>query len=231
MKVAMIPARAGSKRIPKKNIKNFRGKPIIAWSINAAIESKCFDEVLVSTDSKEIASIAKDYGAKVPFLRPKNLSDDFTTTLEVVMHCLSWLESKNLKAEQFCCLYATAPFVKSEDFKNAFKLLNKKKGDKFIYSATNFPSPIQRAIKIDDNGISSMFFPEFFKYRSQDLENSYHDTGQFYLASPKIWKTKKNHFEGGLPIVIPNWRVQDIDTNEDWVKAELLHQIVEKIVD
>ena len=231
MKVAMIPARGGSKRIPKKNIKNFRGKPIIAWSINAAIESKCFDQVLVSTDSNEIASIAKDYGASVPFLRPKNLSDDFSTTLEVVIHCLNWLESRNMNPEQFCCLYATAPFVKSQDFKKAFKLLDKKKGDQFIYSATNFPTPIQRALKIDKKGISSMFFPEFFESRSQDLEKSFHDTGQFYLASPKVWKTKKNHFEGGFPIVIPNWRAQDIDTIQDWLKAELLHEIVEKIVE
>ena len=120
MKIAMIPARGGSKRIPKKNIKNFRGKPIIAWSINAAIKSKCFDKVIISTDSEEIASIAREYGASVPFLRPKNISDDYSTTKDVVVHCLEWFSKKNILVEQLCCLYATAPFVKGEDIKKAF---------------------------------------------------------------------------------------------------------------
>ena len=226
MNIAIIPARGGSKRIPKKNIRLFRGKHMIAWSIDAAIKSNCFDKIFVSTDSKEIASIAKDYGAWVPCIRPKNLSDDYSTTKEVIVHCIDWLKQNAFSPNYVCCLYATAPFVRANDLKNGFELVRSK--DKFVFSATNFPFPIQRAIKINKYGISSMFYPEKFNFRSQDLENAYHDAGQFYIAKPEIWINQLNLFEGSIPILIPNWRVQDIDEEDDWERAEILHQILEK---
>ena len=226
MNIAIIPARGGSKRIPKKNIRLFRGKHMIAWSIDAAIKSNCFDKIFVSTDSKEIASIAKDYGAWVPCIRPKNLSDDYSTTKEVIVHCLDWLKQNDVSPNYVCCLYATAPFVRADDLKNGFELVRNK--DKFVFSATKFPFPIQRAIKINKYGIASMFNPEKFNFRSQDLENAYHDAGQFYIAKPEIWINQLNLFEGSMPILITNWRVQDIDEEDDWERAEILHEILEK---
>ena len=228
MNIAIIPARGGSKRIPKKNIRLFRGKPMIAWSIEAAIASNCFDKVFVSTDSEEIASIAKSLGAWVPFLRPKNISDDYSTTKDVIEYCINWLKENNFVVNYVCCLYATAPFVKSDDLKKGLNLITKQTENRFIFSATNFSFPIQRAIKINEDGISSMFYPENFNVRSQDLENAYHDAGQFYIAKPCVWINKENLFEDALPILIPNWRVQDIDEEDDWARAEMLHEILQK---
>ena len=228
MNIAIIPARGGSKRIPKKNIRLFRGKPMIAWSIEAAIKSNCFDKVFVSTDSEEIASIAKSLGAWVPFLRPYNISDDYSTTKDVIEYCIKWFKEKNIVINYVCCLYATAPFVKAEDLKKGLNLITQQTENRFIFSATNFSFPIQRAIKINEEGISSMFYPENFNVRSQDLENAYHDAGQFYFAKPNVWINKENLFEDALPILIPNWRVQDIDEEDDWARAEMLHEILEK---
>ena len=227
MNVAIIPARGGSKRIPKKNIRLFKGKPMVAWSIDAAIKSNCFDEVFVSTDSEEIALIAKKYGAKVPFLRPDHISDDYATTKDVIVHCINWLNSNNYDLGYICCLYATAPFVRPNDLERGFELIRKQTKDRLIFSATKFSFPIQRAIKINKNGISKMFYPEKFNMRSQDLENAYHDAGQFYIAKPEIWINKDNLFEDSMPILLPNWRVQDIDEEDDWVRAEILHKIIE----
>ena len=228
MNIAIIPARGGSKRIPKKNIRLFRGKPMITWSIDAAIKSNCFDKIVVSTDSEEIASIAEGSGAWVPFRRPNEISDDYSTTKEVIVHCINWLKNNNFSLKYICCLYATAPFVKVDDLKKSFKLIKKQSKERFIFSATNFSFPIQRAFKLNKNGISSMFYPEHFNTRSQDLENAYHDAGQFYIAHPSIWINQENLFEDSLPLLIPNWRVQDIDEEDDWERAEMLHQILEK---
>ena len=228
MNIVIIPARGGSKRIPKKNIRLFRGKPMIAWSIEAAIESNCFEKVFVSTDSEEIASIAEKLGAWVPFLRPKNLSDDYSTTKDVIKYCIECLKGKNIDIDYVCCLYATAPFVKADDLRKGLNSITKQTEDRLIFSATNFSFPIQRAIKINEHGISSMFYPENFNVRSQDLESAYHDAGQFYIAKPNIWISKDNLFEDALPILIPNWRVQDIDEEDDWERAEMLHEILEK---
>ena len=228
MNIAIIPARSGSKRIPKKNIRLFRGKPMIAWSIDTAIKSNCFDRILVSTDSEEIASIARDFGAWVPFLRPTKLSDDYSTTKEVILHCINWLNLNNFSLNYICCLYATAPFANSEDVKKGFKLIQSQTKDRFVFTATNFSFPIQRSIKINKNGISSMFYPEQFNIRSQDLEDAYHDAGQFYIAKPEIWVNQENLFENSMPILLPNWRVQDIDQEDDWVRAEMLHEILER---
>ena len=227
MNIVIIPARGGSKRIPKKNIKSFRGQPMITWSIQAAKEANCFDKIIVSTDSTEIASIAKAEGAWIPFIRPFNLSDDHTTTKTVVLHCIDWLKENKFEPRFVCCLYATAPFVRASDLKNGLELITKEKEDRFVFTATNFSFPIQRAIRLNAKGISSMFYPKHFNTRSQDLEKAYHDAGQFYIAKPKIWLEKSNLFENSTPILIPNWRVQDIDEEDDWLRAEIMHQILE----
>ncbi len=200
---------------------------MIAWSIDTAIKSNCFDKVLVSTDSEEIASLAIDFGACVPFLRPSSLSDDYSTTKEVIIHCINWLRSNHFSLDNVCCIYATAPFANPEDLKRAFKLIEKQKKDRFIFTATNFPFPIQRAVKINKSGISSMFYPDEFNIRSQDLEDAYHDAGQFYIAKPDIWINQENLFEDSMPVLLPSWRVQDIDEEDDWIRAEILHRILE----
>lgn len=178
MNICIIPARGGSKRIPKKNIKSFNGKPIIAYSIEAALNSQCFDEVIVSTDSKEIAEVSKKYGAKVPFLRPKELADDITGTLDVVGHAINWCANHSKKPDYVCCLYATAPLLTAEVLQQSYqKLLNS--GKHYCFSLTSFSFPIQRALKFNNKQLS-MFHPEHLMTRSQDLEDAYHDAGQFY---------------------------------------------------
>ena len=225
--LALIPARGGSKRILKKNIKLFKNKPMIVWSIEAALNSKCFDEILVSTDDQEIADIAKEYGANVPFLRPKELADDFSTTHEVVKHAIDWLFINQKRVyENICCIYATAPLVQVEDLRKSLTILENAHEDIYVFAATSYPFPIQRSIFIDDKGYSSMVYPEKFQLRSQDLEEAFHDAGQFYWAKSKIWYDKKNIFQKGKPLVIPRWRVQDIDTEEDWLMAEKLFDLL-----
>lgn len=226
MKIALIPARGGSKRIPRKNIRPFRGKPMIAWSIAAAQAANCFDRIIVSTDDEEIAAVALHHGAEVPFFRPAGLSDDQATTQEVVLHALQWCEHHDLPVEAVCCLYATAPFVQAADLAAAAALLAQASPGRFVFAATSFPFPIQRAIRIDEAGRSSMFQPEHFNTRSQDLEEAYHDAGQFYWARPQSWAMSTNFFNNGQPLLLPRWRVQDIDTEEDWTRAELMHQII-----
>jgi pseudaminic acid cytidylyltransferase len=228
MKIAIIPARGGSKRIPRKNIKNFHGKPLIAYSIEAALESGCFDRVIVSTDDNEIAEIAKRYGAEVPFTRPDNVSDDFTTTIDVIKHAINELSLAD--DCQLCCLYATAPFVQSNDLVKASILFCSSNID-YVFSATEFSFPIQRAIKIDDNGLCDMFYSKYANTRSQDLEKAYHDAGQFYFGSVSTFKQNKPFFHGSKskPFLLPTYRVQDIDTVEDWNRAELLFEVLMQI--
>lgn len=222
MKVAVIPARGGSKRIPKKNIKAFHGKPMIAYSIEAAIESGCFDKVIVSTDDTEIAAVAKEYGAQVPFLRPSHISDDYATTMDVMEHAIRWCESEWGSIDAVCCLYATAPFVQPEDLRRGYHLLEEPKVQ-FAFSATSFPFPIQRAIKLDSQGSVSMFSPENEQVRSQDLEEAYHDAGQFYWGKASAFLNKLSIFSShSKAVLLPRKRVQDIDTQEDWELAESL---------
>ena len=226
MKICLIPARGGSKRIPRKNIRVFRGKPMIAWSIASAHASKCFDKVLVSTDDQEIAEVARDYGAEVPFLRPAHLSDDQASTQAVIAHALEWVEQQGGVCEALCCLYATAPFVQADDLCQSQQQLMSSRPGTVVFAATSFPFPIQRAIHLDAHGYASMFQPECFSSRSQDLTEAYHDAGQFYWAAPGTWSSVTNLFEGMRPLLLPRWRVQDIDTEEDWQRAELLHQLL-----
>jgi N-acylneuraminate cytidylyltransferase len=223
MKIAVIPARGGSKRIPHKNIKNFRGKSMIAWSIEAAKFSGIFDHIIVSTDDHDIAQIAKQHGAEVPFMRPEELSDDHTGTGAVVKHAVQWITENIGKPEFVCIIYATAPFIRSEDLAKGFEMIGQSGAD-IVFTVTSFPFPIQRAIKIKDNGRVAMFQPEYLMTRSQDLEPAYHDAGQFYWAKAEAVMNDTPAFsESAVPLLLPRSRVQDIDTEEDWLRAELMH--------
>ena len=220
MNIAVIPARGGSKRIPGKNIKPFYDKPMIAWSIEAAFESHCFDRVIVSTDDEGIAAVARKWGAEVPFMRPAELSDDFTGTIPVIAHAVDWLYAQNLQPQAVCCVYATAPFVQAVDLQRGLKILREQAVD-YAFSVTSYAFPIQRAIKLTSDGRIGMFNPEYFNTRSQDLEEAYHDAGQFYWGSADAWHQQKSIFsEQAAPVLLPRHRVQDIDTPEDWLRAE-----------
>ena len=229
MQLAVIPARGGSKRIPRKNIKEFHGKPMIAWSIQAALNSGCIDEVWVSTDDEEIAAIAQTYGAKVPFIRPAHLSDDFATTADVMQHAVQECQIQYQQLPDYvCCLYATAPFVQQQDLLQGFELIQSKDLD-YVFSATNYSFPIQRAIKIDSDGKVNMFSPEFFNTRSQDLEEAWHDAGQFYWGTAQAWLQKHTVFSPSSNIIsLPSYRVQDIDTLSDWHRAEMIASLLLK---
>jgi pseudaminic acid cytidylyltransferase len=223
MNIAIIPARGGSKRIPRKNIKNFLGKPIIAYSIEVALDSKLFDKVIVSTDDKEIARISKEYGAEVPFFRPKELSGDFTGVNDVVKDTINWLLKHNTRVDYACCIFATAPFIEKKYLAEGFEeLQNSNKS--FALAVTSFAFPIQRAIKIKNNNMN-MFYPEHFTTRSQDLEEAYHDAGSFCWGRSKAFLDNEVSFsERSIPILLPRHLVQDIDTLEDWRRAELMYQ-------
>lgn len=220
MRIAIIPARGGSKRIPRKNIRQFHGKPMLAWSIEAAAESRLFERIIVSTDDPEIAEIARNWGAETPFVRPAELSDDYVGTTEVVADAVQWARDEGLNVEAACCIYATAPFIEIADLKLGWERLAE--GNcMFTFSATEFPSPIFRAFRQLDNGGIEMFFPEEFNTRSQDLPAALHDAGQFYWGTEEAWLQRKRVFEKHSKIVyIPRWRVHDIDTEEDWIRAE-----------
>lgn len=228
MNICVIPARGGSKRIPRKNIRDFCGKPMIAWSIAAALQSGCFDQVFVSTDDLEIAELSSSLGADIPFIRPSELSSDHATTRDVIHHAVSWMSENQIIAKHLCCLYATAPFVQVDDLRHAQNLLSNVRPNTFIFSATSFPFPIQRALKLDSDGYGSMFYPAYSDIRSQDLQEAFHDAGQFYWATPSTWLSEHNIFQNSRPLLIPRWRVQDIDTEEDWLRAEILYQILQK---
>ena len=229
MQLAVIPARGGSKRIPRKNIKEFHGQPMIAWSIQAALNSGCIDEVWVSTDDDEIAAIAQSYGAKIPFIRPANLADDFATTADVMQHAVQAYQTQYQQLPNYvCCLYATAPFVQQQDLLKGFELIQTKSLN-YVFSATSYPFPIQRAIKLDKDGAVNMFSPEHFNTRSQDLEEAWHDAGQFYWGRSEAWLSKARIFSPqSSTVALPRFRVQDIDTSEDWQRAELMAQLLLK---
>jgi len=225
--IAIIPARGGSKRIPRKNIKEFYGKPLIAYSIQTALESKLFDKVIVSTDDEEIANVAKQYGADVPFIRPKELSDDFTGTGDVVNHALEWLKAKGDIYEFVCTIYATAPLLQSKYLIEGYNALKNSTAIN-AFSATSMPFPIQRTFKLNDEGRCEMFTPEYYMTRSQDLEEAYQDAGQFYWT--KVDQTSNEIMFGkdSIPIILPRYLVQDIDTLEDWQRAEIMYKVIQE---
>lgn len=226
MKIAVIPARGGSKRIPRKNIKNFCGKPMIAWSIEAAKNAGLFDRIIVSTDDAGIAEVAKQWGAEVPFMRPDELSNDYAGTTEVIAHATQWVLGQNLEVDAVCCIYATAPFIQVDDLKRGLDALDSGDWD-YAFTVTDFAAPIFRSFKQTADGGIEMFFPEHFSTRSQDLPIALHDAGQFYWGRPSAWIEGKRIFDQhSIPVVIPRWRVQDIDTQEDWERAEILAPII-----
>lgn len=220
MNIAIIPARGGSKRIPRKNIKEFCGKPMIAWSIEAAMCSGLFEHIIVSTDDAEIAQIAKQWGAEVPFLRPPELSNDFVGTTEVIAHATQWALAQGWPVTAVCCIYATAPFVQVNDLKRGLEELESGNWE-YAFTATDFACPIFRSFKQNPDGGIEMFFPEYFATRSQDLPAALHDAAQWYWGRPAAWIEKKRIFDHySTPIIIPRWRVQDIDNQDDWIRAE-----------
>jgi N-acylneuraminate cytidylyltransferase len=222
MNLAIIPARIGSKRIPKKNVKDFCGKPIIAWSIEEAIKSSCFDRIIVSTDCEDLAEIAIFYGAEVPFIRPSELANDYADTTSVVKHGINFFINQKIIFDNVCCIYATAPFLQSSDLKKGLALLNNKEVS-YSMPVTSYRFPIQRAIKINANNRVEMFNRKNFKKRSQDFTEAWHDAGQFYWGRADAWLNDKLIFDiETSPIILPSYRVQDIDTPEDWKRAEKL---------
>lgn len=228
MRLAVIPARGGSKRIPRKNIKAFCGQPMIAWSIQAAKQSQCFDRVIVSTDDEEIADIARTYGAEVPFIRPSELSDDRTGTIPVIAHAVKWQQQHGDAATAVCCIYATAPFVQTEDLRQGLQVLQDT-GSEYAFSVTSYSFPIQRAIRITPQSRIEMFYPDHFNTRSQDLEEAWHDAGQFYWGKADAWLAGKPIFtQDASPVILPRYRVQDIDTLEDWERAEWLFKAMQR---
>lgn len=228
MRLVVIPARGGSKRILRKNIKPFGGMPMIAWSIRAAIACQCFDRIIVSTDDHEIAEVAKPHGADVPFTRPAELSDDHTGTIPVIAHATAWQNQHGEQATEVCCLYATAPFVQASDLQRGLQVLQAT-GAEYAFSVTRYAFPIQRAIHITTDQRVLMFQPEHFDTRSQDLQEAWHDAGQFYWGKAQAWLARTPLFSpASAPVPLPRHRVQDIDTPEDWLSAEWMFKAMQQ---
>ena len=222
MIAAVILARGGSKRIKRKNIKIFHGKPMICWVIDMVNKSGLFDKIIVSTDDKEIASLAKLNGADVPFIRPINLSDDFATTNAVMSHAVSWMKDKNWDLESICCFYGTSVFFQTTDLIKGLDVMNEKKWS-YVFSVTDFDYSIFRSFRVKKNGSVKMFFPEHYEKRSQDLPLAMHDAAQFYWGTPSAWINEEKIFDKkSYGVKVPRWRVQDIDNEEDWKRAEII---------
>ena len=221
--LAVIPARGGSKRIPRKNIKLFAGKPMLSYAIDAARASGLFEHVVVSTDDQEIAELARAAGATVPFMRPLELSDDLTPTVPVVAHAIRECGARGMAADIVCCIYPGVPLLDVADLRQAFELLQSS-GSAYVFPVTSFPSAVQRALRRDSNGSTRPLYPEFASTRTQDLEPAYYDAGQFYCGPAGSWLDGLNIHQNGRTIVVPEWRVVDIDTPADWQRAEALYQ-------
>lgn len=235
--VCVITARGGSKRIPRKNIRAFCGKPMITWSIEAALGSGLFRHVIVSTDDDAIAAVAQAAGAEVPFRRPAALADDFTGTGPVLHHAVDWIVAQLGQPQFVCCLYPTAPFVTAELLIEARRRLEESNASTLI-TAARFPSPIQRALRLDPDGRVRMFQPEYFHSRSQDLEPAFHDAGQFFwsrmdrmLAPPPPQPPATGFDPDAVMMVLPSHLVQDIDTEDDWLAAEWMFKAQRMRVD
>jgi N-acylneuraminate cytidylyltransferase len=219
---AIIPARGGSKRIPRKNIRQFHGRPMIAWTIDTAINSGLFSNVIVSTDDAEIAAIAQEHGAQVPFLRPADFSNDYATTKDVMRHAVTWLAKNQIESDFVCCLYATAPFLQAEDVVKGLRALQESTAD-YAYAVTEFDYSPHRALIKNQNGQVSLEKPELAAVRSQDLPSLVHDAGQFYWAKTETWLRQQEVLSSaGIGIEIPRSQAQDIDNEEDWKLAEAL---------
>jgi pseudaminic acid cytidylyltransferase len=226
MNIAIIPARGGSKRIPRKNIRLFHGKPMLAWSIAAARASGLFAHILVSTDDTEIAAVAQAAGAEVPFLRPPELADDMAATQPVIAHALRWCTANGVEVENACCIYPCAPFVRASDLVATLELMQAA-GTAFAYPVVHYAHPVQRAMRRLPDGRMQFLQPENELARTQDLEASYHDSGQFYWGSAAAWQGTQTLHSHGAGLPIPHWRVVDIDTEEDWERAQRLFALMQ----
>ena len=224
--LAIIPARGGSKRIPRKNIKSFLGKPIIAYSIEAAINSGLFDEIIVSTDDEEIASVAKEYGATVPFFRSNKTADDFAGLEDVILEVLNFYKNRAINFDNFCCILATSPFITIDRLKQCLSKLDQ--GFSSVFPVLRYSYPIQRSLK-DIEGKMKLVYPEYLNSRSQDLEPRFHDSGQFYWMNvDKFYENKEFFSENTGYVQLKEMEVQDIDTIEDWEIAEFKYQYYAK---
>lgn len=223
--ICIIPARGGSKRIPRKNIKEFLGKPIIAYSIEAALKSGLFDEVMVSTDDEQIAAIAKQYGASVPFMRSEATANDFASSEDVLVEVLNEYLKRGKVFDNMCCIYATAPLISSNDLAEALQLMNNSKFD-CVYPVVQFSYPIWRCLDVAEDGSMKRHWPEYENSRSQDLPKEYHDTGTFYW-----YKLQQGALASGKigAIIVPEDRVQDIDTETDWKLAEMKYKLLNNL--
>ena len=223
--LCIIPARGGSKRIPRKNIKQFQGKPIMAYSIEAALKSGLFDEVMVSTDDEEFSVVAKKYGASVPFLRSAATANDYATTVDVLIEVVDTYRKQGKEFDNICCLYSTAPFVTPERLKEAFgKLSDNVDG---CFTVVEYSYPIQRSLRINESGLVEMTYPEYLKSRTQDLEKIYHDAGQFYFMKTTVMESEKTVWcKRSEPLVLSELEVQDLDTLTDWTLAEMKYKLL-----
>ena len=222
MRLAVIPARGGSKRIARKNIRSFSGTPMIAYAISAARDSGLFDRVVVSTDDAEIAEIARAEGADLPFSRPADLADDHTTTIPVIAHAIQACRALGWAVQETCCIYPCVPFIQPADIAEALRLLEAHGRTGYTFPVTLFTSAIQRALRRREDGWVEPIHPEYVGTRTQDLEPAYHDAGQFYWAAAETWLKGLPIHANGRSVVLPEWRVVDIDTPTDWERAEAL---------
>jgi N-acylneuraminate cytidylyltransferase len=226
VRIAVIPARGGSKRLPGKNIRQFAGKPMIAHPIGATASSRLFDHILVSTDDDAIADVARKHGAVVPFVRPAYLADDRAHVGAVVAHAVRWMHEQGWAPDAVCLIYATAPFIDPADLQRGADAIASGSWD-YVFAVTDFPAPIFRAFSAHPDGGVEMFFPDHYKTRSQDLPVALHDAGQFCFGVPQAWLDGRPVFgRRSCPIEIPRWRVQDIDTPDDWARAELIGRLL-----
>lgn len=222
--IAIIPARGGSQRIPRKNLKLFNGEPMIVWSIRTALASGCFAQVIVSTDDTEIAEVARAHGAQVPFIRPAELADAFTGTAAVIKHAVGALLDQGLRFDYACCIYATAPLLQARYLQQGLQMLQAAPEKSYAFSVCDFGFPVQRALLINDKGALQAMHPEYRNTRSQDLPVAYQDAGQFYWGRSEAWLRDDVLFSpSSLPVILPRYLVQDIDTEQDWRRAEYMY--------
>lgn len=220
MNIAVIPARGGSKRVPRKNIKEFCGRPMIAWTISVARDSQLFEKVIVSTDDPEIAAVAREYGAETPFVRPSELANDYAGTVPVIAHAVKEMNDRQCYPEYVCCIYPCAPFLRTSDLVEALSAIMSS-GTDFVYPVVEYPHPTFRAMRRTLKGKMQFVFPECEMMRTQDIEKTYHDAGQFYWGKVDAWLEMKRMHTDGIGMVVPSWRFVDIDTEDDWRRAEL----------
>ena len=226
MSLCVIPARGGSKRIPRKNIRIFNGKPMIVYAIELARDSGLFEHIVVSTDDEETAQVAREFGAKTPFIRSAALADDYSPTAPVVADAIVRCEALGWSIDKVCCIYPCVPLVQVSDLQEAFRLLESHDAD-YLFPIVEFPAAIQRALRLGNNGWVQPFSPNYELVRTQDLEPAFHDAGQFYWGKRNSWIDNPLIHSSGAGFVLPRTRVVDIDTDADWALAELIHQVIQ----